>query len=138
MVGDSVHYFFQIDFPKAETLSSQSKKFIGELMPKHPIYIPLLPDSAQQAIGKVHEFTRPALSLLEKEGFGFQQHVDIFDGGPTLHCQTAEVRAVKESRHGTVSSIVSEVENGSEQLISNCRELIFVRALVKQPGTIAK
>ncbi len=114
-------HFFQIDFPKAETLSSKSKKFIGDLMPKHSIYIPLLPEDAQQVIGKVHRFTRPALALLEKEGFTFRQMVDIFDGGPTLHCATNEIRAVKESRHGIVTSVQSQIPNGSEQLISNAR-----------------
>jgi arginine N-succinyltransferase len=114
-------HFFQIDFPKAETLSSKSKKFIGDLMPKHPIYIPLLPDDAQQVIGQVHEYTRPALSLLEKEGFTFREMVDIFDGGPTIQCETEKIRAVKESRHGTVANVESKVENGTEQLISNAR-----------------
>ena len=57
-------HFFQIDFPKAETMSSKSKKFIADLMPKHPIYIPLLPQKAQEVIGEVHDNTRPALSLI--------------------------------------------------------------------------
>jgi len=51
-------HFFQIGFPKAETLTSQSKKFIADLMPKHPIYIPLLPEAAREVIGKVHDNTK--------------------------------------------------------------------------------
>ena len=43
-------HFFQIDYPKAETLTSRSKKFIADLMPRHPIYIPLLPEDAQAVI----------------------------------------------------------------------------------------
>jgi arginine N-succinyltransferase len=112
-------HFFQIDFPKAETLSSQSKKFIADLMPKHPIYIPLLPEDAQQVIGKVHQNTKPALTVLEKEGFKFCQLVDIFDGGPTLHCNLADIRAVNESMAGTVQAIEKEVQNGKQQLLSN-------------------
>jgi arginine N-succinyltransferase len=112
-------HFFQIDFPKAETLSSQSKKFIADLMPKHPIYIPLLPEDAQDVIGKVHQNTKPALNVLEKEGFKFCQLVDIFDGGPTLHCNLADIRAVKESMAGTVQAIEKEVQNGKQQLLSN-------------------
>jgi arginine N-succinyltransferase len=114
-------HFFQIDFPKAETMSSLSKKFIADLMPKHPIYIPLLPEPAQAVIGQVHENTRPALSVLEKEGFEFRELVDIFDGGPTIHCETKQIRAVRESRRGVVTKIVSQVESGSQQLISNTR-----------------
>ncbi len=112
-------HFFQIDFPKAETLTSQSKKFIADLMPRHPIYIPLLPDDAQEVIGMVHQNTRPALTVLEKEGFKFSQLVDIFDGGPTLHCNLEEIRAVEESVAGTVQSIEKEVKDGKQQLVSN-------------------
>lgn len=114
-------YFFQIDFPKAETLTSKSKKFIADLMPKHPIYIPLLPQNAQDVIGKVHRNTAPALALLEKEGFHYINLVDIFDGGPTMHCQLNEIRAVRESIHGPVIAIKEEVTGGMQQLISNSR-----------------
>ena len=128
-------YFFQIDFPKAETMSSKSKKFIADLMPQHPIYIPLLPEDAQAVIGQVHDNTRPALSVLKKEGFEWRDFVDIFDGGPTVHCELENIRSVRESKSGTVKSIKSRTEstktdpasdtNAGEsndlQLISNCQ-----------------
>lgn len=114
-------YFFQIDFPKAETLTSQSKKFIADLMPRHPIYIPLLPQDAQDVIGQVHNNTRPALSVLKKEGFEHHNLVDIFDGGPTVHCQLSEIRAIKRSQAGTVKAIVEKVAEGSQQLLSNAK-----------------
>ena len=112
-------HFFQIDYPKAETLTSLSKKFIADLMPRHPIYIPLLPKSAQDVIGKVHKNTEPAMAVLVKEGFEPNAQVDIFDGGPTVQCETKKIRTVRECKRGTVSSIQSKVEGGSEQLISN-------------------
>jgi len=91
-------YFFQVDFPKAETMTSQSKKFIADLMPKHPIYIPLLPEDAQAVIGQVHNNTRPALSVLKKEGFEWRNFVDIFDGGPTVHCELAHRKTIQPAR----------------------------------------
>ncbi len=112
-------HFFQIDFPKAETLTSESKKFIADLMPRHPIYIPLLPLEAQQVIGQVHNNTQPALVMLEKEGFEFRDMVDIFDGGPALHCETAKIRAVRQSRSGTVNDILEKVVGGTRLLVSN-------------------
>ena len=112
-------HFFQMDFPKAETLSSQSKKIIGDLMPKHPIYIPLLPKEAQEVIGSVHSNTEPALAMLLKEGFETRGKVDIFDGGPTIECELKNIRVVKESKSGTVGAIVETIENGDRQLISN-------------------
>lgn len=111
-------HFFQIEFPRAETLTSESKKFIADLMPEHPIYIPLLPEEAQAVIGKVHQNTEPALAVLKKEGFEFRQQVDIFDGGPTMHCDLKKIRTVRLSRQLTVQEIVDEV-TGSEQIISN-------------------
>src|SRR5258708_1536546 len=60
--------FFDTDFPNADYLSMVNKKFIADLMPTHPIYIPLLPKEAQEAIGQVQEQTRPAVKLLGEEG----------------------------------------------------------------------
>jgi arginine N-succinyltransferase len=114
-------HFFQIDFPKADTLTAKSKKFIAELMPEHPIYIPLLPESAQEVIGQVHPNTEPAKALLLKEGFEYRNRVDIFDGGPTLHCRTREIRAVRESKCGKVGKIVPKLDGGREQLVCNAR-----------------
>ncbi|MEZ6094718.1 MAG: arginine N-succinyltransferase [Pirellulaceae bacterium] len=111
-------HFFQIEFPKAETLTSESKKFIADLMPKHPIYIPLLPQEAQDVIGNVHPNTEPALAMLKKEGFEFRNLVDIFDGGPTMHCDFEKIRAIKTSRQLTVGQIVKDVD-GPELLLSN-------------------
>ncbi len=80
------HHFFDIDFPKADYLSMVNKKFIADLMPKHPIYIPLLPAEAQEVIGRVHPDTEPALKMLEDEGFRRCGMVDIFEAGPVVRC----------------------------------------------------
>ncbi len=114
-------YFFQMDFPKAETLTTQSKKVIADLMPKHPIYIPLLPQEAQDVIGKVHTNTEPALAMLLKEGFENGGLVDLFDGGPTIECDLKNIRAIRESKSGQVGTIAETVEEGSRQIISNSR-----------------
>jgi arginine N-succinyltransferase len=113
-------HFFQIEFPKAETLTSESKKFIADLMPRHPIYIPLLPQQAQDVIGQVHPHTRPARAMLESEGFEFRNFVDIFDGGPAVHAVTSQIRVIRENRLGSVREIVEEVDNGRRMIISNC------------------
>lgn len=90
-------HFFQVDFPIADILSSKDKQFIAELMPTHPIYVPLLPPDAQRVIGKVHDKTEPARRLLESEGFHFAKTVDIFDGGPCLRCDRKAIRTIVES-----------------------------------------
>lgn len=92
-------HFIGIDFAKADYLSGLGvKTFISEMMPRHPIYLNLLPESAQAVIGKVHPNTRPAKQMLCAEGFSWRNYVDIFDGGPTLECQLADIRSVQNSQ----------------------------------------
>ncbi len=96
-------HFFSIDFTTADYLSGTGQKgFIAELMPKLPIYVNLLSESAQAVIGKVHEQTRPALRLLEQEGFSCRGHVDIFDAGPTVECQRQHIETIRRSFTSTV------------------------------------
>ncbi len=114
-------HFFQIDFPKADYLSIVNKEFIGDLMPTHPIYIRLLPNAAQEVIGQVHENTRPARAMLEREGFHFRDMVDIFEAGPVVHCARDEIRAVRESHLATVADIVDDAIEPADKVVANAR-----------------
>lgn len=92
-------HFFSLDFPTADYLTGiGNKRFIAELMPKYPIYVNLLSKDAQAVIGKVHEKTRPALQLLQEEGFGYRGYVDIFDAGPTVEANLSHIRTAQASR----------------------------------------
>jgi arginine N-succinyltransferase len=114
-------HFFDIDYPKADYLSMVNKRFIADLMPKYPIYIPLLPPDAQAVVGEVHEHTRPALKILQDEGFECCDMVDIFEAGPVVRCPLSDIRAVHESR--TAKVIPGDVAPKSPSLlIANCRE----------------
>lgn len=53
------------------------KAFIAELMPRHPLYVDMLPDDAKAAIGIVHPNTRPAYNLLLEEGLRYKGYIDI-------------------------------------------------------------
>lgn len=95
--------FFAMDYSEADYLTgSGNKVFIAELMPKYSIYIHLLPDEAQEVIGKVHANTEPARALLESEGFRFENYVDIFDAGPTITAPLEKIRAIRDSRYVTL------------------------------------
>lgn len=98
-------HFFEIEYPTADYLSMVNKKFIADLMPTHPIYIPLLPEAAQAVIGQVHQNTEPGRHMLESEGFRFNGMVDIFEAGPVLACARDEIRTVRDSRRTTVRRI---------------------------------
>ncbi|GAB2677529.1 arginine N-succinyltransferase [Aliiglaciecola sp. 3_MG-2023] len=92
-------HFFSMDFPTADYLTGIGDKvFIAELMPKYPIYVSLLSKAAQAVIGQVHEKTRPALQLLQQEGFISRGYVDIFDGGPTVEANIQHIRTAQASR----------------------------------------
>ena len=112
-------HFFAIDFPSADYLSIVNKRFIADLMPKHPIYLPLLPFSAQQVVGKVHQNTVPARKLLESEGFSFSEMVDIFEAGPILSCPREEIRSVRESVRAEVVEVTDRTIDSENFLISN-------------------
>ncbi len=114
-------HFFDVDFPQADYLTMADKEFIANLMPKYPLYIPLLPPAAQQVIGKVHPDTQPALKILTDEGFTFEKLVDIFEAGAVYGCDVKNIRAVRESREAVVTGIASLQHARADYLISNGR-----------------
>jgi len=90
--------FFGLDFRQAEFLSGQrDKTFIAELMPHHPIYVPLLSEAAQQVMGQVHPRSTLPFAILADEGFEADRFVDIFDAGPVMTAKRALCRSVANS-----------------------------------------
>ncbi|MBK1873843.1 MULTISPECIES: arginine N-succinyltransferase [Marinobacter] len=116
--------FFDMEFIEADMLSGLgNKSFIAELMPKYPIYLPMLPDSARAVIGRVHGNTAPALTMLKAEGFNFNGMVDIFDGGPVVEAFVHTIRTVRDSfnRYASVTrkAIDLDVPADKRVMISN-------------------
>ena len=87
-------------------------------MPRHPIYVPLLSAEAREVMGEVHMNTRPALALLESQGFQKTDLVDIFEAGPLVRAECKNIAAIKHSRCLPVVEIVDQV-TGAMSLISN-------------------
>ncbi|USQ12709.1 arginine N-succinyltransferase [Legionella lytica] len=114
-------HFFQMPFAEADRLTlATDKQFIADLMPRNPIYVKLLSAEAQEVIGQPHPLTAPAMSILLKEGFRYNNYVDIFDGGPTLEVPLNEIKTVKLSRLVTVGSLSDEVSS-SNYLLTNAQ-----------------
>ncbi|MEM9101927.1 MAG: arginine N-succinyltransferase [Pseudomonadota bacterium] len=91
-------HFFSMDFSDADKLSGLgSNQFIAELMPKYPIYTNMLSSEARSVIGQVHSETRPALKMLQAEGFRYRNYVDIFDAGPTIESDIDNIRTLANS-----------------------------------------
>lgn len=115
-------HFFDMDFPKADYLSVKDKRFIADLMPQSPIYIPLLPKEAQEVIGEVHPSTRPALRMLQSEGFRLSGMVDIFEAGPIVMAQIEELRVVRESRRAKLVRTTDQESDELDFIVTNARE----------------
>lgn len=114
--------FFESDFYRADLMSGLGdKEFIAALMPKHPIYVPLLPKEVQEVIGRVHRDTEPALALLRSEGFTNTHEVDIFDAGPLIQAQTDQIRTLRECRVSTLVSHHEDEPGHATHLLSNAK-----------------
>ena len=124
--------FFDMDYPQIERLTGgRSKAFIAELMPHTPIYVPLLPEAAQWAIGQMHPVGELPFSILMDEGFDTETYVDIFDGGPTVEARVAMLKTVARSRVLKAQSTAGAAPGGISawQLLANTRRDAFAAVL---------
>ncbi|MFT5453158.1 MAG: arginine N-succinyltransferase, partial [Enterobacterales bacterium] len=136
-------HFFSMSFSDADAISGEGQdQFIAELMPKYPIYLPLLPKEAREVIGKTHPDTKPAIKMLEKEGFEYRGYVDIFDAGPTIEVKTENIRTIKNSTSYQV--IIDDVlldSSLSAQFLLGNQEIVDFRsgygqAIIKENNII--
>ncbi|MBU3057992.1 arginine/ornithine succinyltransferase subunit alpha [Pseudomonas indica] len=123
--------FFDINYAEAERLCGlKSRTFLAELMPHYPIYVPLLPDAAQEAMGQVHPRAQITFDILMREGFETDHYIDIFDGGPTLHARTSGIRSIAQSR--VVPVRVGEPGKGGRPYLVANGQLQDYRAIVAE------
>ncbi|MET1756307.1 arginine N-succinyltransferase [Novosphingobium sp. RD2P27] len=119
--------FFDMSFVEADEFNGRhGNQFITDLMPKHPIYTALLPASARAVMGQPHVTGRPAMRMLEQEGFAFANYIDIFDGGPTMIARTDQIRTVREA--GTTQIEAVSERDGEPSHIVACGHLADFRA----------
>jgi arginine N-succinyltransferase len=89
------HRFLKMPFPEAEQRTrGRSKSFIAELMPRSAIYVSLLAEDAQWAMGQLHPDGELPFGILVAEGFDVDTYVDIFDGGPIAEARVAMLGTV--------------------------------------------
>jgi len=113
--------FFGMTFPEADSFNAiHGTQFIADLMPKTPIYTAMLPESARAVMGHPHPSGRAALRMLEAENFRYGRYIDIFDGGPTVTCDTDNIQSIKMARDFTVSAIK---DGGKHQVIASAGRL---------------
>jgi arginine N-succinyltransferase len=131
--------FFGMGFQEADAFNAvHGHQFIADLMPKHPIYTAMLPDSARHAIGLPHPGGRAAMRMLQDEGFSHQGYIDIFDGGPTLSVATDQLRSIAAARAGVIGAVAG---GGVHSLVATGRLAAFRAAYgfvaTREDGSIA-
>ncbi|MDZ4850883.1 MAG: arginine N-succinyltransferase [Pirellulaceae bacterium] len=115
-------HFIDYDFSTADFLVGLGNKdFIADLMPRHPIYLSLLPEEVQAVIGRVHTQTQPALAMLESEGFQSTDEIDIFDAGPCVRASLQEIRTLRLATTSTIRDLETLAHDAVIQLLSNAR-----------------
>lgn len=131
--------FFGMGFQEADQFNAvHGNQFIADLMPKHPIYTAMLPESARAVMGLPHPTGRAAMRMLEAEGFAHEGYIDIFDGGPTMAAATGSIRTVRDASE--VMLVATDLASGEAGLIAAGRLETFrcVRAKVEhRDGGIA-
>lgn len=116
--------FFGMTFQDADEFNAtHGNQFIADLMPKHPVYVAMLPEEARRVIGLPHPSGRAAMRMLENEGFAYQGYVDIFDGGPTMTALTDQVKSVREAVAAKVTS--TALDKGENVLLASGRHGAF-------------
>jgi arginine N-succinyltransferase len=109
-------------------------------MPKTPIYLSMLPDSARAVMGVPHPSGRAAMRMLEREGFVHDCYIDIFDGGPTMVVNTDDIRTVREANEADIVEVTDKAD-GSTQLVAAGRLTDFAvcygRVATNEDGSIA-
>lgn len=124
--------FFGMSFQEADEFNAKfGNQFIADLMPKHPVYIAMLQESAKTVIGVPHPSGRAAMRMLENEGFAWENYIDIFDGGPTMTARTDQIRSVREAKDVTITEIrhsVGEQKSEQKKLLTHGRLHAFKAA----------
>ena len=129
--------FFGMSFREADEFNAvRGNQFIADLMPKHPIYTAMIPESAAAVIGVPHASGRAAMRMLQNEGFAYDGYVDIFDGGPTMIAATDRIIAVRDLRVRTVEAIEAHPD-ASPSLVAAGRLAAF-RATCAQVAEVGE
>lgn len=98
--------FFGMGFAAADAFNAEhGTHVLAGLMPTTPVLLAMLPETARAVLGVPHPSGRPALRLLEREGFRHDDYVDLFDGGPTVTAATDDIATIRRSRRAIVEAV---------------------------------
>jgi arginine N-succinyltransferase len=117
------HHFFDMAYPDADTFNGiHGNQFIADLMPKYPVYLSMLPNAAKAVIGIPHPTGRAAMGMLEREGFCWDNYIDIFDAGPTMTARTDDIATVRYAQISLVIETHSIAKHGEDRAGANAEK----------------
>lgn len=134
-------HFFDMTYSEADLYGAlNGNQFIADLMPKHPIYVNLLPQEARDVIGRPNDQGKPALAMLESEGFKNNGQVDIFDGAPSVDASIDELKTIRNSKKTKVTAVLPD-QQGEEYLVCagtiDLFRVCLTKMVVEKDGCIA-
>ncbi len=104
--------FIELHFLEVDHLIAKGEeKFIAELLPDAPIAIELLSDETQEIIGIPHPNSVPACAMLKKEGFTFENYINIIDGGPCLELYLKHNPTIHHSKLVLVQDVKPDIQS---------------------------
>ncbi len=109
--------FINLSFTEADLFSAKSKEFIQSLFPAVEIYTSLLPAEARRLLAEVGDETRPAVHMLERQGFVYRDQCDPFDGGPYLEAVTDQIPLVKATKR--MKLLGADTKGTAEVMVSH-------------------
>ncbi|ESQ74275.1 hypothetical protein ABAC402_15015 [Asticcacaulis sp. AC402] len=80
--------FIDVPYDQADKLCMNDGHFIDQLLPSLPIFLNLLPETVSRCVGRPNDNSAGAVKLLEGTGFRRTDLCDVFDGGPSMVCET--------------------------------------------------
>ncbi|MBA3815767.1 MAG: arginine N-succinyltransferase [Parachlamydiaceae bacterium] len=114
-------HFLNLDYTSLMHFRDLGNFDVTQVLPKHPLYISLLPKEVQEVIGKIHSNTWPAYHMLIEEGFYLTDDIDIFDAGPKIEAITKEIRSIKTSAIDIIAEITRNPIESIRYIVSNHR-----------------
>ncbi len=103
------------------------------LLPKGPIYLPLLPKAATAIIGKAHPDSRPISRLVESRGFRFCQHISYLSGAPIVEAPFHHVFDIPGHQQIIVEKIIPSISTFETFLINNLQSDLSFKVI---PGKL--
>lgn len=125
--------FLDRPYAEAERLTGgrSPKAYIADLMPQTPIYVPLLPEEAQWALGQLHPVGELPFSILLDEGMDGDTYVNLFDGGPTAEGRVAALKTVSRLRPQRLAAGADATPGGPWWLVADGQGMDFAATLLR-------